>query len=191
MERGSGNGAEPAAGGKLSWSELKGVVSDLRRQLSSLSTMVPSSVSFRTLQDGRTRIYFLSTPQNGWETTLIYADVPAGEHTPGQRLQWQSVIEANFPSLSTGNKFSREELLLWERKRLATWGITSYELHSASGKLVFPAASSLFQCTDTGFSVILLLSIIPNSTIFRLILMTDDFFVSVKVKYGLFQNKTK
>lgn len=138
---------------KLTWSELKVVVSDLRRQLSSLSTMVPSSVTFRTLPDGRTRIYFLSTPQNGWETTLIYADVPIGDHSPNLRLQWQSVIEANFPSLSTSNKFSREELLLWERKRLATWGITSYELHSDSGKLVFPAASSLFQCTDTGYSV--------------------------------------
>lgn len=138
---------------KLSWSELKGVVSDLRRQLSSLSTMIPTSVSFRTLQDGRTRIYFLSTPQNGWETTLLYADVPNSDHASGLRLQWQSVIEANFPSLSTTNKFSREELLLWERKRLATWGITSYELHSDTGKLVFPAASSLFQCIDTGFSV--------------------------------------
>lgn len=138
---------------KLSWSELRGVVSDLRRQLSNLSTMVPTSVTFRTLPDGRTRIYFLSTPQNGWETTLIYADVPNSENSSTLRLQWQSVIEANFPSLSTGNKFSREELLLWERKRLATWGITSYELHSDSGKLVFPAASSLFQCMDTGFSV--------------------------------------
>lgn len=138
---------------KLSWQELKGVVSDLRRQLSSLSTMIPTSVSFRTLLDGRTRIYFLSTPQNGWETTLLYADVPNSDHAPGLKLQWQSAIEANFPSLSTSNKFSREELLLWERKRLATWGITSYELHSESGKLVFPAASSLFQCTDTGFSV--------------------------------------
>lgn len=137
---------------KLSWHELKGVVSDLRRQLSSLSTMIPTAISFRTLQDGRTRIYFLSTPQNGWETTLLYADVPNNDQASGMRLQWQSVIEANFPSLSTSNKFSREELLLWERKRLATWGITSYELHSESGKLVFPAASSLFQCTDTGFS---------------------------------------
>lgn len=142
--------------GRISWTELKGVVSELRRQLSALSTMIPTCVSFRTMCDGRTRIYFLSTPHNGWETTLLYADVPAGQevHSPGVRLQWQPVIEANFPSLSTSNKFSREELLLWERKRLATWGITSYELHSESGKLVFPAASSLFQCTDTGYSVI-------------------------------------
>lgn len=141
---------------RLSWSELKGVVNDLRRQLSSLSTMVPTSISFRTLQDGRTRIYFLSTPQNGWEMTLLYADVPNCNQATSLRLQWNCVIEANFPSLSSTNKFSREEQLLWERKRLATWGITSYELHSESGKIVFPAASSLFQCLDSGYSVIII-----------------------------------
>lgn len=69
MSSGSGSG------GKKSWSELKSVVSDLRRSLSGLSSMVPMNVHFRTLSDGRTRIYFLSTPPNGWETTLLYADI--------------------------------------------------------------------------------------------------------------------
>ncbi|KAK4882354.1 hypothetical protein RN001_005673 [Aquatica leii] len=137
---------------KLSWSDLKTVVNDLRRQLSSLSTMVPTSISFRTLQDGRTRIYFLSTPQNGWEMTLLYTDVPNNNEATSLRLQSNCVIEANFPSLSSVNKYSREEQLLWERKRLTTWGITSYEIHSESGKIVFPAASSLFQCLDNGYS---------------------------------------
>lgn len=50
---------------KLTWPELRTVVSELRRQLSSLSTMIPTAFTFRTLQDGRTRIYFLSTPHNG------------------------------------------------------------------------------------------------------------------------------
>uniref|UniRef100_A0A1Y1MHP1 Uncharacterized protein n=1 Tax=Photinus pyralis TaxID=7054 RepID=A0A1Y1MHP1_PHOPY len=72
---------------KLSWSDLKSVVNDLRRQLSSLSTMVPTSISFRTLQDGRTRIYFLSTPQNGWEMTLLYTDVPNSSEGTSLRLQ--------------------------------------------------------------------------------------------------------
>lgn len=57
-------------------------------------------------------------------------------------------------SVSSVNRLSKEEQLLWERKRLATWGITSYEIHAESGKLVFPAASSLYQCVDTGFMVI-------------------------------------
>lgn len=131
---------------KLSWTELKAIVNDLRRQLSSLSTMVPSSITFRHLPDGRTRIYFLSTPQNGWENTLLYADVPNSSQPTSLRLQWQYVIESNFPSLSSTNKYSREEQLLWERKRLTTWGINSYEIHTSSGKIVFPAANSLFQC---------------------------------------------
>lgn len=57
--------------------------------------------------------------------------------------------------VSSTKRLSREEQLLWERKRLATWGITSYEIHPDSGKLVFPAASSLYQCIDTGFMVFL------------------------------------
>ncbi|CAG2055064.1 unnamed protein product [Timema podura] len=148
---------------KKSWSELKNVVCELRRQLSGLSTMVPGSLAFRTLPDGRTRIYFLSTPANGWETTLLCADVPpVASH--GHRLAWTPVIEANFQSLSSAGRFSREEQLLWERKRLATWGITSYELHRESGKLVFPAASSLFQCLDTGFSASIIVDYFPVRT---------------------------
>lgn len=135
---------------KKSWLELKQVVCELRRQFSALSTVDPSSITFRNLSDGRTRIFFLSTPVNGWETTLLYADVSSDDHKTG-RLQWQPVIESNFQSLSSGNRFSREEQLMLERKRLATWGITSYELHHDSGKLVFPAASTLFQCIDTGY----------------------------------------
>lgn len=161
---------------KLSWSELKEVVNSLRKQLSSLSTMVPTNVTFRTLPDaGVTRIYFLSAPQNGWETTLLFVDVPTATTTglpgtattcnspftcggsgltaapPTIRLQWHCVIESNFPTIYT-NKFSREEQLLWERKRMANWGINTYEMHEASGKIIFPASSSLFQCVDSGYS---------------------------------------
>lgn len=60
---------------KKSWSELKREVCELRRQLGRLSIPVPTSISFRTLEDGRTRIYFLSTPSNGWENTLFYVDI--------------------------------------------------------------------------------------------------------------------
>lgn len=146
------------AGKKKSWSELKQVVCDLRRKLSSLSTMVPSSISFRRLSDGRIRIFFLSTPLNGWETTLLYADIPECSSNTNQhtRLPWQPVIESNFQSISLSSKFSREEQLMLERKRLATWGITSYELHEESGKLVFPASSTLYQCIDSGYTVIFL-----------------------------------
>lgn len=60
---------------KKTWSELKESVTELRKQLSRLSTMVPMNIEFRKLTDGRTRIYFLSTPPNGWETTLLCTDI--------------------------------------------------------------------------------------------------------------------
>ncbi|XP_043468840.1 dipeptidyl peptidase 9 isoform X2 [Leptopilina heterotoma] len=142
---------------KKSWTELGGVVSDLRRRFSGmLSGSIPGSVSFRSLPDGRTRIYFLSSSSSGYETTLLYVDIGHSDHANGYKLHWQPVIEANFQiktlfSVANSNRLSKEEQLLWERKRLVTFGITSYELHAESGKLVFPAASNLYQCVDTGF----------------------------------------
>lgn len=136
--------------GKKTWQEFKEIVCELRKQLSFLSTMAPSSICFRNYSDGRTRIFFLGSPVNGLETTLLYADIPKDEDTqPDAQLHWHHVIE----SIVTTSKFSKEEQLMLERKRLATWGITSYELHEDSGKLVFPASSTLFHCTDSGFSV--------------------------------------
>lgn len=71
-----------------------------------------------------------------------------------RRLTLHQLLESNFPAINSSSKLSREELLMWERKRQApSWGISSYELHADTGKLIFPAASNLFQCVDTGFSV--------------------------------------
>lgn len=102
---------------RKTWSELRGIVSELRRKMSSMSAgCVPGSITFRSLPDGRwviirkdllkllimcnalcsVRIYFLSTPSNGWETTLLYADIGHSDHANGYRLPWQPVIEANF-----------------------------------------------------------------------------------------------
>lgn len=69
------NGLPSAEHRKKSWTELKESVTDLRKQLSRLVTMVPMNIEFRHLTDGRTRIYFLSTPPNGWETTLLCTDI--------------------------------------------------------------------------------------------------------------------
>lgn len=67
---------------KKTWLELRESVTDLRKQLSKLSSMVPMNIVFRKLSDGRTRIYFLSTPPNGWETTLLCTDIPALSERP-------------------------------------------------------------------------------------------------------------
>lgn len=137
---------------KKTRSELRAVVNDLRRQMSSLSSVTPMCINFHKLFDGRVRVYFLSTPPNGWETTLLYTDVPTGDHIQPQRLQWNLLLES-LPNVTASNAFSREMQLLLERKRLSTWGITQYEIHRPSGKIVFPASNTLYQCFDTGYNV--------------------------------------
>lgn len=69
-------------------------------------------------------------------------------------LRWNQVLEPTIASLNNNNApGSREVQLLLERKRLSMWGITSFELHKQSGKIVYPASSTLYQCLDTGFTV--------------------------------------
>ncbi|XP_053958291.1 dipeptidyl peptidase 9 [Anastrepha ludens] len=212
----------PAPTPKKTWSEIKAIVNDMRKQLINLSSMMPSNIQFRTLSDGRVRCYFLSTPPNAWEPTLLYADINmnAAEETVAQsdsstsdmdgivagasvgsgigitkggstsedvagsrlptpvssqtsspvlgssfarysqskRLQWKIVLQqpmsSVFAATASGgvNPWSREFQLLQERKRLSTWGITSFELHKPSGKIVFPCFSDLYQCLDTGYN---------------------------------------
>ncbi|EDW59775.2 dipeptidyl peptidase 9 isoform X2 [Drosophila virilis] len=188
-----------------SWAEIKCFVQEIRKELSNLSTMVPTNVQFRHLSDGRARCYFLSTPPHTWETTLLFADINLRQHDeqqlhhqqqqlgggdieqvnagspsggvasptinlptfhfgapPKPRLTWQSLLQQPIPSThvsvtavsGNGNAcpYAREFQLLQERKRLPTWGITSYELHKPSGKLVFPCFNDLYQCLDTGYN---------------------------------------
>ncbi|XP_050068403.1 dipeptidyl peptidase 9 [Anopheles maculipalpis] len=164
---------------KKSWSELKTIVNETRRQMAmTMAVSFPMSVNFRTLSDGRSRVYFLSPPPaNGWDTMLFYVDVPSGQSMAAQsykdkhkpepedsdidvdemqsgttqkpHLEWHQLLESvlgHHPSAA-----SREVQLMLERKRLSIWGITSYELHKSSGKIVFPACTTLYQCLDTGY----------------------------------------
>lgn len=71
------------------------------------------------------------------------------------RLQWHPLLEPSIPTLSSNTACPRETQLLMERKRLSTWGITEYELHKKSGRIIFPAIGTLYQCIDTGYSVTL------------------------------------
>ena len=67
----------PISSASSSWTELMQNVCNLRQRVSSLSTTtaVPSNLDFRLLSDGRIRIYFLCSPNTGWETTLLYVDI--------------------------------------------------------------------------------------------------------------------
>lgn len=67
------------------WTELKNVVNEIRKQMQNLSCLFPMNIKFRTLADGRVRIYFLSIPPNGWgDTTLLYVDV--GPDSPSHEM---------------------------------------------------------------------------------------------------------
>ncbi|XP_048485836.1 dipeptidyl peptidase 9 [Plutella xylostella] len=136
----------PAPEKKYSWAEVRQAVHDLRKELSSLSTMVPMSISFRKLSNGKMRIYFLRTPQNGWEITLLYADVTPSPQPCTAKLPWHPFIESNL-ALGASGKWSREEQLLWERQRVAACGVASYELHRESGRVLLSCASSLLVAT--------------------------------------------
>lgn len=67
----------------------------------------------------------------------------------------QQPIQSSGGSGGSGSAspYAREFQLLQERKRLSTWGITCYELHKPSGKLVFACFNDLYQCLDTGYNV--------------------------------------
>ncbi|XP_075989092.1 dipeptidyl peptidase 9 isoform X1 [Anticarsia gemmatalis] len=151
--RGAGDGAASGEyirppSKRYSWAEVRQAVHDLRKELSCLSTMVPLAISFRKLGNGKTRIYFLRNPQNGWEITLLYTDVTPSQQPSNSRLDWKPLIESNVALGVTSGKWSREEQLLWERQRVAAWGIASYELHPHTGRIMFPCASSLFVADE-------------------------------------------
>ncbi|KAH8419166.1 hypothetical protein KR222_007338 [Zaprionus bogoriensis] len=70
-------------------------------------------------------------------------------------LVWQPLLQhpmQNSVSSNSSCPYTREFQLLLERKRLPSWGITSYELHKPSGKLVIPCVNDLYQCLDTGYN---------------------------------------
>lgn len=147
-------------GGKKSWEELRKCVRDTMKLLTSLAGSVPSAFTFRTVAGAPSgklsRLYFLGLPTKGRENTLLYADVGEDEHDKFV-LPWKPLIDSMQPSWSSG-PLSKEEQLMRERKRLGTYGITSYDFVEDKGRFVFPANSSLFMCEDTNLTVSLILN---------------------------------
>ncbi|XP_072943227.1 dipeptidyl peptidase 9 [Epargyreus clarus] len=131
-----------------SWAEVRQAVHDLRKELSSMSLMVPTAISFRKLSNGKTRVYFLTPPHSGCDITLLYTDVNTTVSSSKARLEWRPLIESNVALGVTSGRWSREEQLLCERRRVASWGIFSYELHQQTGRVLFPCSSSLFVAEE-------------------------------------------
>ncbi|XP_070178720.1 dipeptidyl peptidase 9-like isoform X2 [Littorina saxatilis] len=141
---------EPNSGGKKTWEELRKGVRDTMKLLTSLGGSVPSSFTFRTSANSSgsvlSRLYFLGVPEKGRENTLLYVDITEDEHNKFV-LQWMCLLDTLQPSWSSG-QLSKEEQLMRERKRLGSYGITSYDYNESKGRFVFPANNSLYMCED-------------------------------------------
>lgn len=128
-----------------SWSELRQNVRDVRAHFSTRGLRTPSGLSFRKLNETH-RLYFVSEPTFKRDTSLLYVDLPSTNLAP----PWNILLEAGFQSLPSS--VSKEEQLLWERKKVSSWGITSYDIHLPSGRIIFPAGGSLYYCVDNASS---------------------------------------
>lgn len=62
---------------KCSWTELKTIVSDLRREIATISSLQPMQISFRRMSNGRVRIYYLVNSPDCWGIPLLYVNVPS------------------------------------------------------------------------------------------------------------------
>ena len=130
---------------KRSWLELLAAVKASRSLSGRQSSRAPNNFTFSD-----TKLYFLSLPEQRSEYTLFYVDLKPKEQldhvTNIATAQWHLLLDLD--SLRPFQGFSREEQLLRERKRMGSFGITSYEYDKNSRSILFPACSSLYMCKD-------------------------------------------
>ncbi|XP_054752150.2 dipeptidyl peptidase 9-like [Lytechinus pictus] len=137
---------------KRTWQELHSNVKSMRRIHMLLANRVSLEFTFRVVETEngpRTRLYFLGVPPGNRENTLLHADMPTEEDDgSGDSVsRWKPLLIPFRGLMQTGN-FSKEEQLLRERKRMGTFGITTYDCDVESGRFLFPASGSLFTCVD-------------------------------------------
>ncbi|XP_076438854.1 dipeptidyl peptidase 9-like [Babylonia areolata] len=150
---------ETESGGKKTWEELRRSVNETMKSLIMLGSSPPTSFTFRMVPEGAVvggnrwlgRLYFLGTPEKARENSLLYADLVEEEGSEEELgkpvLAWTNLLDILQPSWSSG-QLSREEQLMLERKRMGSYGITSYDCAGAKGRFVFPANSCLYMCED-------------------------------------------
>ncbi|XP_065581247.1 dipeptidyl peptidase 8-like [Artemia franciscana] len=131
---------------KKTWTELKKLVKDSKKQIAALSARVPANVTFRKIDDNKIRIYFLSSQSNGRESTIFYADLLQNTLHSSGKLQWNLLID--FHQLSN-SKAGKEEQLQWERKRILHTGIIFYDFNELSNRFLFPAGGTIYACEDS------------------------------------------
>lgn len=126
------------------WAEIRQKVRDVRAHFSKGLRITPSYITFREINE-TTRVYFVSELHKR-DTSLLYVDLPSPYPAP----PWNPLLEAGFQSLPSN--VSKEERLMWERKKVSSWGITCYNIHLPTGRIIFPAGGSLYYCVDNATS---------------------------------------
>lgn len=124
---------------KHTWKDLQFAVRATRSIQQKLISRIPNSFTF----SGH-RLYFLAAPRNSRENTIQYVDIIPGVGA-AECVEWTTLLHLETRQF-TG--FSREEQLMRERKRLGSFGITSYDYHNGSGRFLFAASNRLHTCVD-------------------------------------------
>lgn len=108
----------------------------------------------RKREDNGARVYFIGSPHDSIKSTLLYIDFSKDHFTeppppyPNDYGPTRAALRL-VEHVEGGNfNMSKEETLLRERKRMAMIGITSYDLHTESGRFVFPANGKLYTFVD-------------------------------------------
>jgi dipeptidyl-peptidase 9 len=127
---------------KRSWKDLQYAVRASRSVQQKLINRIPNSFTF-----SGNRLYFLAVPPNSRENTIHYVDIPSQEAScSGECLDWVPLLDINRPFVG----YSKEEQLLRERKRLGSFGITSYDYNNMSRRFLFSSSNSLHTFVDVG-----------------------------------------
>ncbi|XP_078468803.1 dipeptidyl peptidase 9 isoform X1 [Lampetra planeri] len=155
---GSGVAADAAARFAVTshtWEGLRDVIRSSRKHQGLLASKAPHEFIFVAKNGAPTephshRVYYLGMPFGSRESSLLYSEIPKSIDPDGfMILTWRQMLN-HFTATPLFGAYSREEELLRERKRLGTFGITSYDHHKTSGTFLFQASGSLFYCQDGG-----------------------------------------
>lgn len=129
---------------KRSWRDLQLAVKRTKCIQQNLANRLPHSFTFCD-----NKLYFLAVPSGSRENTIHYVNLPEQvpqASPPLESQPWKPVLDSFKFSPFTG--FSREEQLLRERKRLGSFGITSYDFDDSQRRFLFSASNGLYTCTD-------------------------------------------
>uniref|UniRef100_H2Z5L8 Dipeptidyl peptidase 9 n=1 Tax=Ciona savignyi TaxID=51511 RepID=H2Z5L8_CIOSA len=131
------------------WQEIRNCVRSSRKIHAQFAQKVPHDFIFVPLhcenstENKNVRLFFLGVPHGQRENTLLYVDIPNNtDNPPDSPLEWKLVFDY-FQTLQT-DKYSKEEELLRERKRLSIHGITSYQISSDHRYIMFPCGGNIF-----------------------------------------------